>query len=103
MSDKKPPVIGLVSVRKAWIDATCFGQLFRPVHGRTDTEIYILPVAKYNVTHPAFVEIEWYPRVLDGKPAKLFIPTHEVIGIAIIGSEAEEQLGKVGFQVESLS
>lgn len=98
MPDSKPPVIGLVSVRKGWIDATCFGQLFRPMHGHSGTEIYILPVVEYDITHPAFLQVEWYPKILDGKSAKLFIPTHEVIGMAIIGPDAGDRLGSIGFQ-----
>jgi|HubBroStandDraft_2_1064218.scaffolds.fasta_scaffold1631210_1 hypothetical protein len=99
MADKKPPVIGLVSVRQAWIDATGFGELFRPMHPeRIKGEIYILPVAKYSIAHPAFLEIEWYPRILDGKSARLFIPTNEVISMAIVGAESEHELDKMGFQ-----
>lgn len=97
MAEKKP-VIGLVSVRQVWVDATGFGQLFRPMHPeRSKGEIYILPVAKY-VAHPAFLEIEWYPRVLDGKAARLFIPNNEVISMAILGAESENELNKIGFQ-----
>lgn len=99
MADKKLPVTGLVSVRQAWIDATGFGELFKPMHPeRGKGEIYILPVAKYSVAHPAFLEIEWYPRILDGKSARLFIPTNEVIGMAIVGAESENELDKIGFQ-----
>jgi hypothetical protein len=98
MADKKPPVIGLVSVRQAWIDATGFGELFSPKHPERDNEIYILPVAKYSIAHHAFLEIEWYPRILDGKSARLFIPNNEGISMAIVGTESENELTKIGFQ-----
>ena len=99
MADKKPPVIGLVSVRRAWIDATGFGELFRPMHPeRGKAEIYILPVATYSIAHPAFLEIEWYPRILDGKSVRLFIPTNQVISMAIVGAESENELDRIGFQ-----
>ena len=99
MAEKKPPVIGVVSVRQAWIDETGLGQLFRPMNPETKAEIYALPVVKYNVSHSSFLEIEWYPKVLEGKPVQLFIPNREVIAIAIIGPKSEEDLSRIGFQL----
>ena len=87
-----------MTVRKKWIDLTCFGALFKPANGAHGAEFYILPIVRYDLAHPAFVEIEWYPKLLEGRSAKLFVPTHEVIAMAIAGPEVEQ---KLGFQSEN--
>jgi hypothetical protein len=95
---EKPPVIGMLSVRKAWIDSTGFEKLFTSMFPERKAEIYVFPIAKYGISHPAFVEIEWYPRAMNGEPARLFIPSHEVIALAILGPEAGEKINEIGFK-----
>jgi hypothetical protein len=60
-------------------------------------EFYIIPVSKYDISDERFVEIEFYPRVLKDKWARVFIPKDQVVAIVVL--ESSEDLGKIGYKV----
>ena len=87
------PVKALVSVQsigqRTWGSAT-------PANEDT-AEFYIIPVSKYEISDERFVEIEFYPRVLKDKWARVFIPKNQVVAIVVL--ESSEDLGKIGYKV----
>lgn len=98
MSETRP-VKALVSVQKHWTKNMGLGGLFHSATpANEDTaEFYIIPVSKYDISDERFIEIEFYPRVLNDKWARVFIPKDRVVAIVVL--ESSEDLGKIGYKV----
>jgi len=94
---EKRPVKALVSVRKQWTKNMGLGNLFQPTTSATDdsVEFHIIPVSKYDISDDRFVEIEFYPRVLTDKWARVFIPKDQVVAIVVL--EIPNDLDKIGY------
>lgn len=75
------------------------GNLFQSTTPATEAtaEFHIIPVSKYDISDDRFVEIEFYPRVLTDKRARVFIPKDQVVAIVVL--ESSEDVGKIGFKV----
>jgi len=58
-------------------------------------EFYIIPMSKYDISDERLVE--FYPRVLKDKWARVFIPKDQVVAIVVL--ESSEDLGKIGYNV----
>jgi hypothetical protein len=95
---EKRPVRALVSVRKQWTKNMGLGNLFQPTTPVIDdsVEFHIIPVSKYDISDDRFVEIEFYPRVLTDKWARVFIPKDQVVAIVVL--ESSDDLNKIGFK-----
>jgi hypothetical protein len=79
---KERQVKALVYVRKTWVEGLGTENLFKTVYQNEDATILIIPVAKLDVSDPYFVEIVFYPRMLeddDVKSIKALVPKHEVL------------------------
>jgi hypothetical protein len=93
----KKPVRALVCVKKAWTKNMGLGNLFQSTNPANETaEFHVIPVSKYDVSHHSFVEIEYYPRVLTDKWARVFIPKDQVVSVVVL--ESSEDLPKIGYQ-----
>jgi len=68
-------VKALVSVQRHWTKNMGLGGLFHSATpANEDTaEFYIIPVSKYDISDERFVEIEFYPRVLKDKWARVLV------------------------------
>jgi len=97
---KERLVKAIVSVRQSWVEQTGVSKLFATAGMSLDKEgILGIPVTKWDVSSPGFVEVVFYPRVLEGQPNEsvtAFIPAHEVV---IIGVLQPSVLSKIGFQL----
>lgn len=96
---EKRPVRALVSVRKSWTKTMGMSNLFQPASrvGEETIEIHVIPVSKYDVSDHSFVEIEFYPKVLTDKWARVFIPKDQVVAVVVL--ETSQDLEKAGYQV----
>lgn len=95
---EKRSVKALVSVRKQWTNNMGLGNLFQSTNpaGEDSVEFHIIPVSKYDISDDRFVEIEFYPRVLTDKWARVFIPKDQVVAIVLLESSGD--LGKIGYK-----
>jgi len=75
------------------------GNLFQSTTPATEdtAEFSIIPVSKYDISNERFVEIEFYPRMLKEKWARVFIPKDQVVAIVVL--ESSEDIGKIGYKV----
>ena len=96
MSEKRP-VKALVSVKRQWTKNMGLGNLFQPTTSAGDDslEFHVIPVSKYDISDDRFVEIEFYPRVLTDKWARVFIPKDQVAAIVVM--ESSNDLDKIGY------
>jgi len=64
---KEKLVKAIVSVRQSWVEQTGVSKLFATAGMSLDKEgILGIPVTKWDVSSPGFVEVVFYPRVLKG-------------------------------------
>ncbi|MCU1299876.1 MAG: hypothetical protein JWQ87_160 [Candidatus Sulfotelmatobacter sp.] len=95
---EKRLVKALVSVRKNWTKNMGLGDLFQSTGTANQmAEFHVIPVSRYDVSDHSFVEIEWYPKVLVDKWARVFIPKDQVVAVVIL--ESSDDLGKIGYKV----
>ena len=95
---EKKLVKALVSVKKSWTRNMGLGNLFQSTNPANETaEFHVIPVSKYDVSDHSFVEIEWYPRVLNDKWARVFIPKDQVVAVVVL--ESSEDLSKIGYKL----
>jgi len=95
---EKRLVKALVSVRKSWTKNMGLGNLFQSTTpSNEEAEFCIIPVSKYDISDHSFVELEWYPRVLVDKWARVFIPKDQVVAVVVL--ESSDDLGKIGYKV----
>jgi hypothetical protein len=94
---EKRSVKALVSVKKSWTQNMGMSRLFQSTESGSTAEIHIIPVSKYDISDDSFVEIEYYPKVLVDKWARVFIPKDQIVSIVVL--ESSEDLGKIGYQV----
>jgi hypothetical protein len=94
---EKRSVRALVLVKKSWIQNMGMSRLFQSTESGSTAEIHIIPVSKYDISDDSFVEIEYYPKVLVDKWARVFVPKDQVVSIVVL--ESSEDLGKIGYQL----
>src|ERR1700730_8589720 len=93
---KERQVKALIYFSKFWWESTATPRLFAAVYQNEQATILIIPVAKLDVSDPFFVEITFYPRMLehdDQKSIKALIPKQEVVFILELDSVSVSTLG----------
>lgn len=98
MTKKEELVKALVHVRQGWAEATGISVIFKSANMLLDqNDILGIPVTHFDVSDNHFVEVTFYPRVLEHAPVKslkVLIPKQEIILIAELKSpEAFSTLG----------
>jgi hypothetical protein len=95
---EKKLVKALVTVRKHWTKNMGMGPLFQSTTPGNDegVEFHVIPVSRFDLSDSHFVEIEYYPRVLVDKWARVFVPKDQVV--SVVQLESSEDLGKIGYR-----
>lgn len=97
MTPKDELVKGFVYVTAKWADSTHSGMLFRSANTTPEREVFMIPATKIDISDPYFVEVVFWPRLLEKEPVrsiKVFIPkAHVLLIVELKAPEMAEQLG----------
>jgi hypothetical protein len=103
MAEKtKKPTKAVIIIKKSWADAAGVGDYLEPEKPHPQQSVapfYAVPIAKFSLGDGWFLEIEFYPALLKGRPMKLFVPKQEVL--AMLQGEKPEDRDKLGFLIRA--
>jgi hypothetical protein len=80
-----PPVVAVVLVESTWVRQTGMSALFERVpESKAPSDVRIIFVTSYNISDSTFGEIVVYPKALEGRWVRVFVPKQEIIAIVVL-------------------
>ena len=77
-----PPVVAVVLVESTWVRQIGMSALFESKAPSGDVRIIF--VTSYNISDSTFAEIVVYPKALEGRWVRVFVPKQEIIAIMVL-------------------
>ena len=93
-----PPVVGMVLVESTWVRQTGMSALFErvPESKGPSGDVRIILVTSYNISDSTFAEIVFYPKALEGRWVRVYVPKQEVIAIMVL-ENPDKDAAVIGF------
>jgi len=89
-----PPVVAVVLVESTWVRQTGMSALFESKAPSGDVRIIF--VTSYNISDSTFAEIVVYPKALESRWLKVYVPKQEIIAIIIL-ENPDKDAAVIGF------
>lgn len=92
------PITALVTIRYQWIRLASLERLLAPLANNRNPQLtgtLVLPATRYDTSDSAFVEVAFGSEALEVY-GTIFVPKTEIV--AIVKTDAPEDLGKVGYK-----
>ncbi len=89
-----PPVVAVVLVESTWVRQIGMGALFESKAPSSDVRIIF--VTSYNISDSTFAEIVVYPKALEGRWVRVYVPKQEIIAIVVL-ENPEKDAAVIGF------
>jgi hypothetical protein len=95
-----PPVVAVVLVESTWVRQTGMSALFERVteSKAPSGDVRIIFVTSYNISDSTFAEIVVYPKALEGRWVRVYVPKQEIIAIVIL-ENSEKDAAVIGFNM----
>jgi hypothetical protein len=79
-------VVALVLVESTWVRQTGMSALFErvPESKAPSGDVRIIFVTSYNISDSTFAEIVFYPKALEGRWVRVYVPKQEIIAIMVL-------------------
>ena len=92
------PVVGMVLVESSWVRQTGMSALFErvPESKGPSADVRIIFVTSYNISDSTFAEIVVYPKALEGRWVRVYVPKQEIIAIVVL-ENPEKDAAVIGF------
>src|ERR1700693_687291 len=90
------PVVGMVFVESSWVRQTGMSTLFESKGPSGD--VRIISVTSYNISDSTFAEIVVYPKALEGRWVRMYVPKQEIIAIIIL-ENPDKDAAVIGFNM----
>jgi hypothetical protein len=89
-----PPVVAVVLVESTWVRQIGMGALLESKAPSGDVRIIF--VTSYNISDSTFAEIVVYPKALEGRWVRVYVPKQEIISIVVL-ENPDKDAAVVGF------
>ena len=90
------PVVGMVFVESSWVRQTGMSALFESKGPSGDVRIIF--VTSYNISDSTFAEIVVYPKALEGRWVRVYVPKQEIIAIVVL-ENPDKDAAVIGFNM----
>ena len=100
MTEKsRKPEKAVVVIESAWVRSAALTDWMQQVQSHPEQSLapfYVLGVTKFSMADGWFLELEYYPKRLNGRTMKLFVPKQKVLAVV----ETEKAADLIGFKPE---
>jgi hypothetical protein len=93
------PVVGMVLVESSWVRQTGMSTLFErvPESKGPSGDVRVIFVTSYNISDSTFAEIVFYPKALEGRWVRVYVPKQEIIAIMVF-ENPNKDAAVIGFK-----